>query len=611
MTTWIEKLERQLFSSSQNHTLFIDRDELFNYAELRHSIQAHGYKIIRAGSTLDVRIQYELKVRGSQKKIILVAPAGYQPLSDIKQRMYVAEVGFANLFPNLAVPPLQGLGFNELCTLSNMQHYTSLGEAATLRFLLENLYGVDFDALHGNKKKESTLAILIAVLLDGKGTNQAITDYLAALAKPHFPGLIKEDLSTEKLLAFLQQEWNEWVANGDTSIDFSWPILNRPIGNLFLNRRLEPVLVSQKVYAQTAAVQRIGLAYDQVLDHRTELESRINHLRAQIIQVQDVHDDWHQLAISAGMAFKDALSLNDRKLMDNLQKTINSLNERFQLYLDQSYDSAFSLSGIRKPFIVSRMLDHIAAKPRQRKALIVLDGISFWQWQLLADVLRQSGIETDTSVSMAFIPTITAWSRQAIFRGNRPDMNTTNAQEAKLFFNYWEDKGYHKQQIQFTRFSAQQPFCTVAISDQVSVLAMVCNDLDEIAHHSSLGLEQLYQSTQQWAAQANFATLIQELKQAGFSVFITTDHGNVLSKGIGNLGQDDKVGALSRGKRHLHFTSEKLRDDVVQKLSEQQVGIRGFSVYLKDEAAFIQRGIEVITHGGSHFWEVLIPFVTI
>lgn len=37
-------------------------------------------------------------------------------------------------------------------------------------------------------------------------------------------------------------------------------------------------------------------------------------------------------------------------------------------------------------------------------------------------------------------------------------------------------------------------------------------------------------------------------------------------------------------------------------------GVRENSVYLKNEEAFSDQDVNIVTHGGSHLWEVLIPF---
>ncbi len=74
---------------------------------------------------------------------------------------------------------------------------------------------------------------------------------------------------------------------------------------------------------------------------------------------------------------------------------------------------------------------------------------------------------------------------------------------------------------------------------------------------------------------------------------------------------EDKIGALSRGKRHLHFTNETLMETFLEQNKNLILGKNGLSVYLKHQEAFTTENSQVVTHGGSHFWEVIVPFITL
>jgi hypothetical protein len=143
------------------------------------------------------------------------------------------------------------------------------------------------------------------------------------------------------------------------------------------------------------------------------------------------------------------------------------------------------------------------------------------------------------------------------------------------------------------------------------MLGLVCNDLDNIMHGSILGDDQLKTSTEQWIEKSQIVQTIIELKAQGFQVFLTADHGNLQATGLKNLTIKDKVGALSRSKRHLHFTNETLLETFRKDNQNLSLGKKGLSVYLKHQEAFISENEQVITHGGSHLWEVVVPFITI
>src|SRR5690606_28616726 len=137
-------------------------------------------------------------------------------------------------------------------------------------------------------------------------------------------------------------------------------------------------------------------------------------------------------------------------------KAEERLNNRFQRFIDSNYGSLFSLSGNRKPTVVTRALEHLNARPAKRKALIVIDGMNYWQWSLLNSVLKVES--ASATASLAFIPTITAWSRQAIFRGDKPAQDGKPVNEEKLFSTYWINKGFLEHQIRFSRFGVDSKF---------------------------------------------------------------------------------------------------------------------------------------------------------
>jgi hypothetical protein len=256
-------------------------------------------------------------------------------------------------------------------------------------------------------------------------------------------------------------------------------------------------------------------------------------------------------------------------------------------------------------------LEHINSKPAKKKALLVIDGMNYWQWNILGKALSGAGIIYSSNASLAYIPTITAWSRQAIFKGDKPDLQEDNSKEAKLFETYWLNHGVQSFQIAYRKFSVNEPLIVDSIPAHTAILGLVCNDLDDIMHGSILGNYQLKMSTEQWIAKSRIVESISALRERGFQVYIIADHGNIEATGLKNLTIKDKVGALSRGKRHLHFTNEILLESFLEQNPGLEIGKRSLSLYLKKQEAFTNENSQVITHGGSHLWEVIVPFITI
>src|SRR5690606_31878501 len=73
---------------------------------------------------------------------------------------------------------------------------------------------------------------------------------------------------------------------------------------------------------------------------------------------------------------------------EDLYVEINKVNIVFQEVLKTSYHQTKNSSAVKKPRIVSKILDYLNFNFRAKKiALIVIDGMALWQYELLKNRL--------------------------------------------------------------------------------------------------------------------------------------------------------------------------------------------------------------------------------
>jgi hypothetical protein len=608
MSNWIDNYKKLIVSSHKQHVIVADHDNLFEYIELQQCLQDDGYTIIRATTELDVRVQFELEVKDSKQPFIIVTGGSYFPPPDIGIAVHFKAIGLKDLFPFLDTKALHGLSFNALCLLSNIKPYEELSHEKTLKFLLENLYNVDFDTLTSVKHKERILHALITVFLEKNAVNQPLSLFLTRLAKPYFPTLFTTSFDKEILIKYLYSQWSEYIANGSCDVDFEDSILNKNLGFLFIFDYIKKIKVTAERFQALPRPLKVGAYIDDRENNDADLAALLSYLEQQQSCIEDIYKQWFDIVKIMAKAKIKEFGTANVGLKERCKQVTIDLNKRFQRFIDNVYSSLFSLSGVRTPVIISRMLEYIKAQPDKRKALFVLDGMNYWQWCIIECKLRKSGLTIQTKTSMAYIPSITAWSRQSLFSGCNPNLEKTNSNEAKLFEAYWAKFGYSKHQIGFLKFSHNKPLDADAIPANVDILGIVCNDLDDIMHGAVLGNEQLMTATLQWLDASKIVDYINELRIKGFKIFVTTDHGNVEAIGIKNLKLKEKVGSLSRGCRYINFRNEIMLNNFKEQNSELSIGTRNNSVFLKQEDAFTDHDVKIVTHGGSHLWEVLIPF---
>jgi hypothetical protein len=294
---------------------------------------------------------------------------------------------------------------------------------------------------------------------------------------------------------------------------------------------------------------------------------------------------------------------------EELYGHINKANAVFQNTLQTSYHQTKNSSAVKKPRIVSKILDYLNFNFREKKiALIVVDGMALWQYELLKSRLKGTKHE---EVIYSWLPSITQLSRQAIFRGATPltDYRQGPTSEAKLWKVYWKEKGCHEYEVVY-----QHEKIDFSNLDPVTKLAIVFKDLDE-KMHSSTDYVDLLMLTKNWIERSKIFQVVDELISKGFTVFLTTDHGNIQAKGWRGLQGREKLGTNksgSRSERHIEYSEKWLSDEFIANNPEMgdSVVMEEQAIYFKTDLSFSNKE-SLVTHGGAHLLEVLIPFVEI
>ncbi len=297
-------------------------------------------------------------------------------------------------------------------------------------------------------------------------------------------------------------------------------------------------------------------------------------------------------------------------VIDDLWNEVIDLNQKFQKWLDESYFSTLVSSSLIAPKSVNRILPHLSTNYHQddKLALVVVDGMSYWQYIILKSYLKKNGFKTNDNSIVSWLPSITMLSRQAIFRGETPlqDYQQNPQNEAKLWKNYWQQRGFSDFEVQYLYNTDE-----FTINDGVKRLSFVTIEMDEKIH-ASADLKELHLLTEYWCTR--FISKLEAIAEKGFTIYFTADHGNVLAKGWRSIKQEEKVYLFkdgSRGDRHLIYTDKEEQNRFANANAELNLLSHDNWLCLRDDKCFASNKTEKITHGGSHFMEVAIPFIKI
>jgi hypothetical protein len=292
------------------------------------------------------------------------------------------------------------------------------------------------------------------------------------------------------------------------------------------------------------------------------------------------------------------------------------------------YGTLYNLPYHQQPVMVHQIARFLAVERTRKKlariALLVLDGLAFDQWLILRKHLERcdASWRFQESTAFAWVPTLTAVSRQSIFAGEPPlyfpDSLETTAKEKAHWQRFWEDHGVQRVSVDLvTNLSGPpDPKLESALANpRLSVLGIVWNKVDDIMHGMHMQTAGMHNQVRLWAAQGHLHHLLMRLQHEDFSIYVTADHGNVTATGVGR----PREGVLveTRGERARVYDRPAFRDEVAAQFPE---AIRwpnhglppAWHVLLAGHLqAFTHDGAAVVAHGGIAFEEVMVPFVAI
>lgn len=287
---------------------------------------------------------------------------------------------------------------------------------------------------------------------------------------------------------------------------------------------------------------------------------------------------------------------------------VDDINKQFQGELNANYDKLLNSNPLGRPKVVSKIMDYIHGHRNDKDALIVLDGFAYWQYFLLKEQFSAYGLLPNESYTYSWVPSITQLSRQAIFRGQTPvaDYIQGPTNEERLFRDYWRNRDLADHQIAYMYggelFEEPEAACLK--------LAWVLKDFDDIMHSSSDYEEVLIRSRLAFN-RLKIPERISRLVDAGFNVYLTTDHGSIKTKPWRKLKGNETLTHRSGSKsmRHIEYDSSSKAMDFVNTNQEivEAVAQKDNMIFFTNQQCFDSKSI--ITHGGSHLMEVVIPFI--
>ena len=663
MSSWRDQILREFTPDVARLTLVADPDGLLLEEGVLATIRERGFELLPFEDHITFRYAYESRFRsrwdqGERTDLVVVLRSAASDLGslpyDLLQSGRSLSFSLGEIFPKLSYPILTALNRGELDALyeAQKQHASDvLSDNATKEFVLRHVFGIAPELI----RKPSDL---LCVLLRRHYREQRIPGLLDerfVQALRQQDGFEEWPLETiipdrEAFFAFLQERWPifldrsakrvglrvrehkgsyGFMLSGPSDLPFDHDDIRVYMDNLFLEGLLQTVPHPQAESLSKTWVT-IGIRTDEQADRTRRVAGLLDTIATSIPKEEARHDDWFSFAktwaelVSLVLESDAILPEATYQKMEALQTHIN---EALKPWLIKHYAGLINLPPVPPVMLhhIPRFLSrHIADAKEHKVAFILVDGLSLDQWI----VIRKEFVKQDLdfqfreSAVFAWIPTITAVSRQAAFAGKPPvyfpNSIRTTSKESALWTQFWVEQGLTPQEVAYAKGlggGTLDGVEEIIARPKTRVIGLVIDTVDKIMHGMALGAAGMHNQVRQWAGQPFMAKLVGLLLTNGFRVYLTSDHGNIEATGYGRPAE----GAVAdlRGERVRIYSDSLLRDRLKKQFPDAlewpPIGLPEdyLPLLAPGRSAFVRETECIVGHGGASLEEMVVPLVQI
>lgn len=644
-------------------TVVSDTDGLLGEEHLFRLLTGQGFSVVHFDDPIAFRYTYESEFRqnwdegGAQELVIVLGP-GVEEFDNLPADVLAGARRLSfylqDIFPNLsysAVSQLDRAYFDQLFPAHHQYAKQPLGDALTKDFILRHVFEIAPEVI---KRDSDLLRALLQRHYQRLNVPAQLDEYLVSVlrASGRFSEWPLEAIvhNRDAFWEFLQERWPLFVASiaGKTdaeiqtvsesvamgfslfpSLPFEHDDVRVYIDNLFTEGILKPIdwvaeavkaLPWVKVGMTGGPESRVGVRFGEL--RKGVEESRPDDSAPA--------QDW--LAFAAKYARLMALRTSDPQSLpegerDRCDTLSTELNEAFVSWVSKGYAGQFNyppLSPVMVHHIPGFLAHRMESDHSGKVAFLLIDGLSLAQWHILKDAMTPEvpGLSFHERALLAWVPTTTPVSRQAAFSGKVPNYFADTIQrtdkDEEAWRRFWSDRGLAPNEVGFAAVHGNASDMTsidAAISHKTRALGVTVFKVDRIMHGIELGAVGMAGQVRTWGTEPFLSSLLNDLVDRGFDVWLSADHGNTEATGIGS----PKEGALSetKGERCRVYSSPKLREkfaaDYPDSVTWEHPALpKDYCCLLAPAGnAFTQKGHTIVCHGGISIDEVVVPFVQV
>jgi hypothetical protein len=675
MTSWRERILQAFVPEVARLTLVADPDALLSDEGIQADLVGRGFDVLAVGDDpMGLRFLYESRYRSRWDRgertadLVVVVPGDAHALRalpwDLLQTGRILEFALGDLFPGLSTPVVAELNradFDRLDAACQQHRPAGLGASATRDFILRHVFGIAPETM---TEPHELLRALLQMHFAGRQLPPVLADRWVMLLRQgeRFPGWPLEAIvsSREAFIAYLQERWPAFVQERVDQRSGALPADQRPVvreperprwsaqqlpfdhpdvrvyvDNLFVEGLLQPAEVTHADLIAGQAEWRndwaaLGLRLDAAAIRQQRMERLLGRIETALPEADARHGDWQ--AFAALWAEFLVLMHQDGDPAEEQQARFltlrDQLDTRFLAWMQTRYaglHNQASTAPVMLHHVPRALARQMEAGQVAKVALLLVDGLALDQWAVLRGGIASGAPELRLEEGSVFswVPTLTPVARQAAFAGRPPmffaDSIGRTDKDGARWRQFWEARGIPGIHVRYEagiRDESDLARVEAAASHpQVRVLGLVVDTVDRTMHGMQHGSAGMHDSMRHWNKNGYLRRLLNLLLGHGFTVFLTSDHGNVEARGIGR--PSEGASADTRGERVRIYTDALLREQTRAAFPDTIVWDSaalpaGFLPLLAPaRSAFVPRGERVVSHGGISLEEVVVPFVRI
>lgn len=656
MNSWRDTILNDFVPNVSKLTLVADPDCLLTEEKLALKLRERGFDLIEFNDPIEFRYAYESKYRliwdqGEHTDLVVILRLQNTELDSLPYDLLGAgrklSFNMGDLFPNMSYPVIEQLDRSLLDSLFEAQCKSlpdRMGNNATKDYILRHVFGIAAELIVNDVE---LLRTLLRLHYGNLQLPLMLSERLIHVLKDH-QGFKDWPLSeiipdAEAFFYFLQERWplfisrqgKENLVQEETSgyglkypglecLPFDHQDIKVYIDNLFLEGKLTPIEV-QDFEVDANSWIRSGIATSGGDD---ELRiSRLFDLIKKGLPSQDArHSDWTAFALKWAELSSLVYCGEHPVYQTRLIEMGDTLNVAFATWLVNHYSSLMNLPPTNPAMlhhVPRRLVRDMEDSANGQVALIVVDGLSLDQWVTVRQILQKQNVHLmmRESATFAWIPTLTSVSRQSIFSGKPPlyfpsSINSTNS-EGKLWTQFWEGQGLSRLDVAYQRGlgdgDAADILDSIIHPGKTKAVGLVVDKIDKIMHGMQLGSAGMHNQIKQWCQGGFLTSLVAQLLEYGYDVWLTADHGNIQCDGKGR--PSEGVIAETRGERARVYPSSELRSQVAASFPFAHewppIGLPAnyFPLVTGGHDAFVNQDDTIVGHGGIAIEEVIVPLV--